>query len=152
MKTLWPKPPNPAPPQPSRQQSNEQSPCVSLQFKQLDGQHSTSQPVEHGKQEDQNRPQCRKPQQQKGRCRKNQCKILYTKKIDRRLWTCGIKQLAPCLKIVSCPIQRLRCAHCLNHSGSRAAKQKCTDEQPAIFLPGYLPGCRFLYRRTRLRR
>lgn len=65
----------------------------------------------------------------------NQCKILYTKKIDRRLWTCGIKQLAPCLKIVSCPIQRLRCAHCLNHSGSRAAKQNAQTSSQQFFCP-----------------
>ena len=123
-----------------RQKCKQQEPRFLLQRcagKQLHKQRPVSQPIEHRKQKDQNRPQCGKAhQEQKGRGR-SQRKIFRSEKAGRSMCICSGKQAAPALQIILQPVRLLLFAESQKHTSCTRADQKGADEQPAGFLPDF---------------
>ena len=102
-----------------RQKCKQQKPRFSFQCrvgKQLHKQRPVSQPIEHRKQKDQNRPQYGKAhQEQKGRGR-SQRKIFHSEKAGRSMCICSSKQAAPALQVILQPVRLLLFAESQKHA------------------------------------
>ena len=102
-----------------RKKCKQRKPHFSFQCrvgKQLHKQRPVSQPIEHRKQKDQNRPQCGKAhQEQKGRGRSKR-KIFRSEKAGRSMCICSSKQAAPALQVILQPVRLLLFAESQKHA------------------------------------